>query len=211
MKRDCSILFLALALGACGSFGDVENRRNLFLSGVRTLDPTAPAPPGIDDIRAFIPEALARTEGPLLLVEQPDFDRAEFFVQAGRNGPVTTFGSDSQSTVALNGPVMVATRGFGGDLMSADVGDLPTLLGARQSGSHERRLRYLDGEDRTTVVRLQCDLRPGDPSATVFIEYCGAAELELRNIYQFGSDGRVEMSVQWHGPQNGYIVIRHLR
>lgn len=211
MKQALMILALPFALGACGSMGDVESRRNLFLSGVGALDPNAPPPLGIEEVRAFIPEALARTEGGLLLVEQPDFDRAEFFVAAGRNGAVTTFGSDSQTTIALNGPVMVATRGFGGDLMSADAGSLPGLLGAKQPGSYDRTLRYLDGEDRTTNVSLRCDLHPSGRSATVFVEYCGAAELEFRNVFQFDRNGRVAVSVQWHGDQNGYLTLRHLR
>lgn len=209
MKRVWLVGLVALA--ACGSMTDVESRRALVLSGLRDLDPTAPAPPGIDEVRAFIPEALARTEGPLLLVEQPDFDRAEFFVAAATNGPVTTFGSDSQTTIALNGPIMVATRGFGGDLMSADVGDAPDNLARRAPGPHARTLRYLDGEDRITATDLSCDLRPSDPSGLTFIEYCGSAALEFRNVYRFDADGRVVMSVQWHGPDNGYLTLQHLR
>ena len=205
------MMILLAGLAACGSMTDVQNRRGLFLSGLRDLDPTAPAPPGIDDLRAFIPEALARTEGPLLLVEQPDFDQAEFFVAAARNGDMTTFGSDSQTTVALEGPVMVATRGFGGDLMSADVGELPGNLARREAGPHARTLRYLDGEDSTVTTELACDLRPSDGSATTFIEYCGSAQLEFRNVYSFGGDGRVVRSVQWHGPENGYLTLHHLR
>lgn len=204
-------LCLLMSLMACGSSSDVQSRRNQFLTGLSALDPRAPEPPGIDEIRAFIPEALARSQGGLVLVEQPDFDRAEFFLVAGRNGTVTTYGSDSQTTIALDGAVMVATRGLGGDLMSTDAGDLPMLLAARQSGGYGRSLRYLDGEDRTTVTLLDCDLRPADASASVFIEYCGAAELELRNVYHFGTDGRVVLSIQWHGPQNGYLTLRHLR
>lgn len=204
-------LVVMAGLAGCGSMRDVENRRDLFLSGLRDLDPTAPAPRGIEDIRAFIPEALARTEGPLLLVEQPDFDRAEFFVAAARNRTITTFGSDSQTTVALDGPVMVATRGFGGDLMSSDVGDLPEALAARRAGQHARVLRYLDGEDRIVTTELSCDLRPSDDTAATFVEYCGSARLEFRNVYMFGDAGRVVVSVQWHGPDNGYLTLRHLR
>jgi len=204
-------LCLLIGLGACGSMGDVENRRALFLSGLSGLDPRVTDAPGIAEIRDFIPEALARTEGGLVLVEQPDFDRAEFFVAAGRNGSIVTYGSDSQTTIALDGPVLVATRGFGGDLMSADSGDLPALLAERHGGRYARVLRYLDGEDRTAETRLSCDLSPADASAAAFIEYCGAATLEFRNVYQFGSDGRVAVSVQWHGLQNGYLTLRHLR
>jgi len=204
-------LCLLTGLAACGSSGEVENRRDLFLAGLRGLDPRPSETPGIAEIRAFIPTALARTEGGLVLVEQPDFDRAEFFLAAGRNGRVVTYGSDSQTTIALDGPVLVATRGLGGDLMSADVGDLPALLAARQAGRYTRVLRYLDGEDRITETRLACDLRAVDDGRADFIEYCGAAVLEFRNLYRFGQDGRVEHSVQWQGPQNGYLALRHLR
>lgn len=203
-------LLLLTGLAACGSMSAVENRRDLFLSGIRAIDPRAPEPLTITQVRAFIPEALARTEGGLLLVEQPDFDRAEFFGVAGENGAIVTYGSDSQTTISLNGPVVVATRGFGGDLMVADVGDLPSLVGSRQDGSYVRVLQYLDGEDRMTQTRLDCDLRPAQDRDTVMVEYCGSAELEFRNVYQFDA-GRVALSVQWHGPQNGYLTVNHLR
>lgn len=197
-------------LAACGSMGDVGTRRDLFLSGVEALDPRTPDPLTIAEVREFIPIALERVEGGLVLVEQPDIDRAEFFAAAGRNGSIVTYGSDSQTTIALDGPVMVATRGLGGDIMSADVGALPQLLAARESGSYGRVLRYLDGDDRTTETVLECDLRPVERQESVFIEYCGAASLEFRNLYRFES-GRVVLSTQWHGPLNGYLTINHLR
>lgn len=204
------VLVLVGLLGACGSMGDVSTRRDLFLSGVDALDPRAPDPLTIAEVRAFIPTALERVKGGLVLVEQPDNDRAEFFAAAGRNGSIVTYGSDSQTTIALDGPVMVATRGLGGDIMSADVGALPRLLEAREDGTYTRVIRYLDGDDRTTETRLDCDLRPMDARARDFIEYCGAATLEFRNLYQF-EGGRVVKSVQWHGPLNGYLSINHLR
>jgi hypothetical protein len=204
-------LVLPLALAGCGSGDDVQNRRDIFLSGLRDLDPRAPDPLTIEDVRTFIPQALATVEGGLVLVEQPDFDRAEFFGEAARNLDTVTYGSDSQTTISLDGPVMVATRGFGGDLMSADIGPLPDLLAARRDGSYGRTLRYLDGDDRTTVVRLACDLRRADGTPTTFVEYCGSAALEFRNIYRFDNHDRVALSVQWHGPLNGYLTLNHLR
>ncbi|MGS4944817.1 YjbF family lipoprotein [Meridianimarinicoccus sp. RP-17] len=209
MTRKGTALLLCLLAG-CGSTGDVNARRDLFLSGLEALDPRAPEPLTIAEVRSFIPTALERVEGGLVLVEQPDADRAEFFSVAGRNGSIVTYGSDSQTTIALDGPVMVATRGFGDDIMSADVDVLPELLAARQGGSYSRVLRYLDGEDRTTSIRLDCNLRPTDPANSNFIEYCGTAELEFRNVYQVDG-GRVVLSVQWHGPLNGYLTINHLR
>lgn len=204
-------LCLVVGLAACGSPGEVDNRRDLLLAGLRSLDPRPSEAPGIAEIRAFVPEALARTEGGLVLVEQPDFDRAEFFGAAGRNDGIVTYGSDSQTSIALDGPVMVATRGFGGDVMSADIGPLPELLAARQAGRYTRVLRHLDGEDRTTQTRLDCDLRPSDDDGAVLVEYCGSAALEIRNVYRFGADGNVTLSEQWHGAQNGYLILRHLR
>jgi hypothetical protein len=209
MKRIGCALLLSLIAG-CGSTGDVDSRRALFLSGLAALDPRTPDPLTIEEVRRFIPTALERVKGGLVLVEQPDTNRAEFFGAAGRNGSVVTYGSDSQTTIALEGPVMVATRGFGGDIMSADVGELPALLAGRQPGRYTRSLQYLDGEDRLTEVRLDCDLRSSDAREADFIEYCGAAELEFRNVYRF-AEGRVTLSVQWHGPQNGYLTINHLR
>jgi hypothetical protein len=200
-----------LGLAACGTSDEVGGRRDTVQQGLRALDPNADPPPTIAQMRGFIPFAVSRTQGALVLLEQPKFDKGAFFVEAARNGPVMTLGSDAQSTISLHGPVLVATRGFGADLMSVDPGALPALLAARRPGSYARALRYLDGTDQTHSFPVDCTLARDPDQPSIFVEYCGSAELEFRNTFQMSADGVVTVSTQWHGPANGTLTLRHLR
>ncbi|PWR02648.1 hypothetical protein DKT77_10740 [Meridianimarinicoccus roseus] len=204
-------LVAACTLAACGNSDEAADRRATFQAGLAALNREEPDGSVIAAERAYIPVALQNTDAPLVLVEQPKFDLAAFFALAAVNGPVASYGSSAQATISLNGPVLVATRAFGNDLMSSDVGPLPDLLAAREPGQYRRQLRYLDSEEQVSSFTVDCDLRPDPDRAQTFTEYCGSAGMEFRNSYVFGRDGRVETSVQWHGPENGYLTVRRLR
>ncbi len=201
----------ALALAGCT---EPEGERNFTVRVSSQLVETLRArqrPASLAELRAFIPEALARVDGPLIFIEQVQFDQGDFFVPAGQNGDVVTWGSDAQASIALRGPTVIATRGFGDDLMWASSGALPELLAARESGQYRRDLRFLDGEDQTYELSFQCTLSPVPDEDRVWREYCGAQVHEFVNLYEFGPDDRVIRAEQWIGFLNGTLVVRFLR
>lgn len=203
-------LALAFTLAGCGDLYDTSERRELILSELSNLvDP--PERATIAEMRGFIPYALSHTDRPLILLEQPSLDQAEFFVQEAVNREVRVFGSDTQTTVALRGPVIIESRGFGWDLMSSDVGALPEMLRTGQGGDFERVMRYLDGQDHTYAYRFRCNLRRSDRRADAYLEYCGSAELEIVNEYVVDGSNKITEARQWIGPSNDYMVVRYLR
>lgn len=172
-------------------------------------DQVPPTP--LADMRRAIPLALDRVDGPIFLLEQEKFDQGDFFVPAERNGAVVTWGSDSQATVALDGSVIVATRGFGDDLMAADPGPAPALLAAREAGRYRRTMTFLNGEEQPERVVFGCALAPAAGTANVWEEYCGSEQVEFVNTYAFGPDGGVVRAEQWIGFLNETVVLRFLR
>lgn len=195
------------ALAACGNSTGTQNRRALLAEGLgQIFDP--PQRTGIAELRALTAFALENTEGALILVEQPAVESGDFFLAAATNDGVTTYGSDQQASLSLRGPVIVASRGFGRDLMSADVGPLPDLLAAGREGSYTRVMRYLDSLDRTVEMTFTCTLSRDTGG---MVEYCGSAALEFVNRYTLTPANEIAVTEQWLGDGNGYLTVRFLR
>ena len=125
-----------------------------------------------------------------------------------RNDGVTVWQTLDGITLSLRDGVLVATRGLGYDLMSADVsGDLAVLRGTGGDGYYPHIRSYLDGEDQTVFRAYQCR-RTGRERTTLKID--GAAHAAQRievqctsprdaftNIYWLGEAGSVLKSRQW--------------
>lgn len=112
--------------------------------------------PPAPDIRPTItPEAIAAAPDPLLFVELPQEGVQALMARIGRNRDVITWASADGRSVSLREGVLVATRGFGFDLMSADVsGTLEALAGGPRD--YERFVSYLDGENKTVIRSFAC-------------------------------------------------------
>jgi hypothetical protein len=156
----------------------------------------APVPP---DIRQTItPEAIATAPEPLLFVEFPQPGTQALMALAGRNGDVITWASADGRSISLRQGVLVATRGFGFDLMSADVtGTLAALSGGPRD--YERHVSYLDGENRTVLRSFAC--RMEEPvaetidsfgrsiPATRWTETCAGLDGTSTSVFHTGDGG----------------------
>lgn len=189
-------------VSSCGNARLIEDRRTQIADGF-----SAREQPTLSEQRALIPYVLENTEGPILLVEQPGRDQGAFFAFAAENDGVQTFGSDSQLTVSLRGPVIVQTRALGDDMMSSDVGRLPALLSAREPGRYTRVMRYLNGLGQTVERTFDCALTIEDQR---FVEYCGAADYEFTNHYA-DAGNEITVADQWISDGVGVLRVRRLR
>lgn len=192
-------LFAALALmAACGAQG----------------------PSGAEIRAALTPEQLERAQAPVLLAEVPEAGLAATLVLAGSRDGVETWRTGDNQTLSFRDGVLVATRGLGDDLMSADVsGTLAALRGGAREG-YPRLLTYLDGEDRTLFRAMICSMSAPE-SATVegigavyatwlSVETCHTTGLSVTNRYWQDSDGTMRRATQWVGPGLGMLVTERL-
>ena len=176
---------------------------------------------------AATPEAVARVlarlpEGPALRVALPRTGQSAFAVRAARNGPHRVFATPTGQTITLAGGVVTATRGFAGDLMSADTGGLAARLADRAPGRVDRVYRFLDGTDSEVPLSAACRLaREGGETVTLvsgarfatvrLVESCRAQGRTWRNRYWVTAAGAVKRSHQWAGPGLGHMRIEAVR
>lgn len=155
----------------------------------------------------------ANATKPMILIDLLERDANGVLVEIGRNGRVQAFASSARQTVSLENGLVRATRGLGGDLMSADLGNLPHLIAHRQSGATQREMRFLNGEDITVRLRFTCSVQAGGTQATKITETCTQQNgpHQFTNSYSVNSSGRVLSSQQWLGGDIGSAAIQHLK
>ncbi|WGW04488.1 YjbF family lipoprotein [Tropicibacter oceani] len=213
ISRAAGATLLALALVGCSS----SSETNLLSSGLARLKAGKAEP---QDLRKIVTRANVAAEGkPILLIELPDRKAQALATQLGNNGGVETWLSPDGVSVSLNRGIVVATRGLGGDLMTADIAEV--LAGLYNGAPRATRIhRYLDGEDTVQVAAFICDYtnRGGEPARTAvgdipairIDESCAGPDLTFENRYWIGQDGRVRKARQWIGPKVGFMVSERL-
>lgn len=153
---------------------------------------------------ALIARAQTSSE-PVLMVELSDRQWVATLGIVGRNDAAVTWLDGSGVSLVTRRGVVIATRGLGADLMSADMGG---TLGAIAGGAarYPRMHRYLSGEGAPVELFFRCT--PTQSGARV-TETCRAGQTQFTNTYDL-RDGAVIQSRQWLGPDIGYGVLTRL-
>ncbi len=219
MKRGAQLILAALlglgVLGACGTTGRQESRRELFELAYTTLKQkvtrdSGEKSPTISDIRALTPTVLESVPLPIILVSRRKTDEADFYALSAGVGDYRVFASSHEVTITLEGGVLAETRRLGSDLMSSQNGPLPKLLESRTSGDYQRVLRTLDAEGHEISVMYDCRLSASD--AEQMTENCTTPGKSFKNIYEYVPGSNVLLrSEQWLNDENGHLTIEYLR
>ena len=122
---------------------------------------------------------------------------------AVRDG-VAIYASKDGSQVFLRNGILVGTRGFGLDLMSADA---PTAATLRAGAAHQRSYYDLDGTDTTIRHVFTCTVERDAAAGNAITEACTADIGTIRNQYWFDSAGSVSKSRQWVSQGVGYAAV----
>lgn len=109
--------------------------------------------------------------------------------------------------VALRDGVLVSTRGFGMDMMSADV---PSVAGL--AVDHARTHHYLDGADTPIRRSYACTVAVTEngekiPNTTHLQESCRSDAGKITNDFWVSSANRVVKSRQWISQGVGYAIF----
>ncbi len=214
-------LFALALLSACGT--DPQAGENQ--AAARSLKTVAgslltlghkPATAPLDD--AQLRAALLNVGQPIYSVKIDKMRYNNFMVPYGDNGPIQTWASKSYESVSLNDGILVATRGFGADLMSATT---PTVGQARSgSGFFHRVYYYLDGADQPQQSDFDCNFVAsgaetiavlGKAYATRRItESCSNPETAFENVYWFDGSGSLRRSVQYVSAQAASVQLQRI-
>lgn len=176
----------------------------------------APAP----DLRAGLTrDAIDAFGQPLLYVETTG--GASLLRADAQNGPIRTWRADEGVSLSAEGGVIVATRGLGGDLMSADVTGTRVALAGGPRDDYPRLHSYLDGENVTQFRAFRCEMTLAPPeriasfglaiAVTRAEETCYSTMDPIRNTYWLGGDGTAWRTRQWVSDRVGHVVTELLR
>ena len=164
--------------------------------------------------------ALARASGPAsVAVAKPVKDSPQItmtLVSRGIKFPlqqldtqddVRLWASGDGAQVALRDGMLISTRGFGMDLMSADVPSVAGLM-----GDHGRIMHYLDGTDTPIRRSYQCStsvVAADDkmPNTTHLREVCISDAGKITNDYWISAGNRLVKSRQWISQGVGYAIF----
>ena len=163
-------------------------------------------------------EIIEQSGQELILVTVPSRGAAATLIRAGQNGDKVTWISPDGIGLTYRGGILIATRGFGDDLMAADVADL--ARGLRAGRLAVRVHDYLDGEDQILRRTFQCDLQGGGSETIEIVErvyrtrvveeVCRTRGGGFTNRYWIDGSGRILQSVQFVSPQVGFVVTQRL-
>jgi len=207
-------VFSIMALGACGNDSESSPTARILASVATDVIAGEGAPaPGLT--RAM----LANVVTPVQRVTREATGQQALVANVAVNQGVQTWSSVDKVTVSFRQGVLVATRGFGGDLMAADVPGAATLF--RGSTGHTRAHTLLDGTDQPIRTVYVCSVTKRDPQDVVIVgisyrtthvvEACSNAGVSFQNEFWFDGAQGVRKSRQWVGPDAGYLISEDLR
>ncbi|MCB2136872.1 MAG: YjbF family lipoprotein [Rhodobacteraceae bacterium] len=218
-------LAAGLVLTACGNDTSRTEGSKIALDVAKSVKARLVArkkgPGPAPDPEALASTAMASFPGPLIMVGMEKSGVVSAMGEYGRNGANLTYASPAQQTMTFRGGLLVATRGLGHDLMSAELGSAATLIAQRAEGEYQRANRYLDGEGLERPLPMTCSLKRGGSEQFAFAgttyateilnETCRSTGLTVTNAYWVTRDGTIARSRQWIGPALGYAGIQLVR
>ena len=196
-------LALALAIAMLLSSGCARVTETLELTGNVAAVP--PQPIGAERLYVALPETGARAT----------------LAPVSRRDGVTVWQTLDGITLSLREGLLVATRGLGDDLMSADVSGQLSVLRMAGNDDYRPHIRsYLDGDDQTVFRGYQCrrisrvktTLRiEGSARAARRVEVqCTAPTRTFTNLYWIDATGAVLKSRQWISPTMQYMETQRV-
>lgn len=166
-------------------------------------------------------DVLAQVSGPVIIGLARDGTEPFYLIGVRDNGPYRTYVTGTRQTMTFRQGVVTATRGTRNDLMSSDIDRTLALLRSGQEGRAQRVMHYLDGEDQTIDLVLDCVIKAGlsAPSGAALAalpgrkmtEDCTSPRVSFSNSYHMDATGRVIASVQWLSVRTGPVLFQELR
>ena len=177
--------------------------------------------PELVDTRKIITRQIIETAGiPLLFIEKEDGQNGTLSLYPGSSTVETWLSADGATVSLINGE-LVATRGFGNDLMGSAVPKDRTFK-QRLGNSYVKTMRFLTADDQNYDLTLECTLRQFHKSEEIVIfekthevlkyfETCTNRNYVLENLFWQNSEGLTMMSKQFHSPSVGQLLIMRLK
>lgn len=207
------VLALGLALfAACGPLHETRGLPDLsaFGFGGQSLDSA-----GLQ--RELANNTAARNASNVLLYGVVSDDRAGILLPDAEGGAVRAWRATSGVSVVTQQGIAVATRGFGDDLMGAEVSNVVAAL-TRGAGQARRIYEHLDGQDQIitsvydcsyeTLRRERVEVLGRAYLVNVIAEGCRNEARSFANVYWRANSGAIVQSRQWISRGTGYMDLQ---
>ena len=167
----------------------------------------------------FTSEAIAAEPGAYRLVQVNALGLLEPARVIQENGDEVTLALQSGPTAAYDGGILVATWGFGDDLITMDSAGVLSALRAG-GGNVTRRMETLDGQDQIRTASFSCTITPaGSEAVNLGVrevtlrrmdEQCQGEAIIFNNIFWLDGSGSIAASRQYVSPTVAYLRSNRL-
>ncbi len=223
MKKLLPLMIVAgLALNGCTSENPkLKNIGSGFPNALKGILKKKDKSPTVNPLTGITRAQLKGVQGPLLFANLEKINAYASLNLIGENNGVQTYITADQISLSLRSGVVLATRGLGGDLISADVSGSEAAIKNRGAASYTRTMRWLDAQDLTLTSTFTCTMMNvgresitilGTSFATTHLqENCNAGLQSFENDYWLGvAKPEIWQSRQWLGKDAGYISLQIL-
>ena len=153
---------------------------------------------------------------PVLFVELENGQNGTLTLYPGKGIGETWLGADG-ATITLENGIIKATRGMRRDMMGSK-SSMPPWSEIKTSSEYNRKFFYLGGDNQIKPNIFSCFLKTTKKRSRIiifdvpfdtqeFIETCTNNTEKLKNSYFIDQKNIVRKSVQYHGPELGYLTI----
>ncbi len=209
MRSVLLIVLLATALSACSSDTTQSG------SGKRLLGKSEPA--------AVSPRtaALVQQGAPayVAVLEAREGAQSVFLRQTVNAKAEETWISNEGLSLGMKRGMVLATRGFGGDVLAIDASQTAAALRAGRLSNVNRFMTFLDGDSQARTFAFKCQIERGETypidfgtfkiQTVYFSETCRNADMSFINKYWVDvKDRRIIESSQWMGNTIGALGLR---
>lgn len=190
------LALMGLAISGCGNSKAAQIMNAVALTKFAEVRVTAPTPMvALDDRSIMVSMPAKSLKFPMFPVEQ--------------DGDVTVWAAQDSSQLAIRGGMVISSRGFGMDLMSAQVTTVAELLGGAET--HTRVYNTLDGADSPVSEAFTCTVAPGTteggPSVAHHIQEDCIGPRKIRNEFWIDGNGHIAQSRQWLSVGARYVIF----
>lgn len=211
-----ALAVVAVMLSGCGS----DKNAN---AGPRLIKDTAVQifkgrAKGAGPAPAITRAELAAFKTPMIQADIAAMGLTTYLVPYVESGGVETWSTADDKTVSFRQGIMIATRGFGPDIMQSTAPSVAQIASA--SGSYDRVYYYLDGADQTQRYEFRCSLANAGSEAVVVvnqqhmtrhvIETCTGKQGDFVNDYWFENGSFLRKSNQLLIPDWGHFTFQRV-
>lgn len=155
-------------------------------------------------VTASTPQVMPAKGAPEIWVTLPGAGVKFAMARLQSRDGVDIFAAQDGTQIFLRDGMVIGSRGFGQDLMSAQAPAMATVL---RGQPHQRVYFQMDGTDTMQREDFSCKVQPSAGSAAMLDELCESPLRVIRNQFTLNGVGKVLKSRQWITKGVGFVII----